>query len=127
MTGWVVYENGGMWTGHADILLSSRVGRDISDDLPKFQYEPSETEAGQTNNDYSIVGWCQKLVIVSDHFAFVWAGSFSVATRMELQLTATRSAIGILDRDELRRIADGFRDADFRDLFYSAEIGRSTT
>jgi len=88
MTGWMLYQNDGFVTAHADTLISARVGNDISDILPVLHMVDDRGERIDNNTSgYPTVGLCQKIVIVSDSICFMWSGSLELAANLQIELS----------------------------------------
>ncbi len=117
MTGFASYIRNGYFTGHADTLLSSRVGHDVTPILPTLPRWFDAPDSGEPS--YIPVSMCQKIVIVSPQVCFLWAGGLSVAKQLYADIIRLSKDKGFLEKDAAHWIFEKYSSKNIEAVIYS--------
>ncbi len=119
MTGWMFYDNGGLLTAHADILLTNRVGPDISLEIPALGMFASPTTERE-EPQYVPCSLCQKLVIVDDKVAYIWAGLLKTAIAFDSALREMVLSGDANDIEKLNKLLLSFSSQELQVLIWTS-------
>lgn len=82
----------------ADTLLSSKVALDVS------FVTPSAGTSGVAPDEYKPCGLCQKIVIINDELAYLWAGRLNEVTEFDNNIRSLADQIAIGDINETAKL-----------------------